>query len=381
MSVAKVLIADLPIPSPGYGSWSQRMEYLVQEYSGNVFDYLICHPSHTRLKESRTRRIVCQVDKNRIMNRVFIWWRFRRYKKALAEIHRKHGSMIIGVLDSLRTQVAVKKFIDQLGISETTRLVYYQCGFATYLTADKYERFTNGLHHLIYLTENAYRYELKHNPSLPFVAHVLPNPIDHRKCYIPNDNERNALRKKFGMEDGIHFIWASQDRPKKGLAVVLMAWSRFYAAHKHLKITLHVVGVAEKKPVEGVRFYGRVANYETHAFFKAADIGVFSSVWTEGFSLSLAEQISCGLFCIASTAGCVEDFFIPGKHGIAIDMPNFPEKWEKAFGSALLQIHDFRSGLEKQITPPFLTYDEWCAKFCSIFTEIAETELGNAQSS
>ena len=368
MSVARVLIADAPIPSPGYGSWSQRMEYLLQSYEANVFNYIICSDSPVDFQSATCRRFNCKQYPGKIINKLIPFYRFREYKKALKAISEQHDAIIIGILDSKRAKHAVWKYINDLGIRHKCTLVYYQCGFSTYLNADQYERLTEGVSHFIYLTENAYRFELEHNPSLPFVAHVLHNPINHQQFFVPSDVVKASLRHELGMNDGVQFIWASQDRPKKGLDVVLHAWKRFYRSD--VNATLHVVGVQRDKQLPAVIFHGKKPNHEMHKYFKAADIGVFSSLWTEGFSLSLAEQISCGLLCIASTAGCVDEFFIDGEHGIAIDCPNIPEKWMDAFQKGMQDLPHFKLQVANRQSIPFLTYDEWCKRFCNIFSEI-----------
>ncbi len=373
MSVAKILIADSPIPSPGYGSWTQRVDYLLTQYDENVFDYVICSESQAEFHSTKTKRYNCDQHTGRLMNKLVAHWRFRHYKKALKEISKKHDQLLICIVDSKRLKHAVWQYINDLGIIGRTRLVYYQCGYSTYLTADQYERLTEGVGHFIYLTENAYQFELEHNPSLPFTAYVLHNPIDHNRFYIPNPIEKKALRNELQMDNGLQLIWASQDRPKKGLEVVLQAWQKFY--HPHLHATLHVVGANRTDKIPGVVFHGRIPSYNVHKYLKAADIGVFSALWTEGFGLTLAEQISCGLLCIASVAGGVAEYFKPGLFGIPVHRPNMKEEWVIAFQQAIEMLPSFLEQQKERREPPFLTYDEWCKRFCQIFTEIESYEF------
>jgi glycosyltransferase involved in cell wall biosynthesis len=289
-------------------------------------------------------------------------------KQALAEISKKHDGLIICIMDSLRTKHAVWKFVNELGIQEKTKIVYYQCGFSTYLPSDKYNMFSEGINDIIYLTRSAYEYELVHNPALPFTAHVLHNPIDHKKFCVPSEEEKKNYKIELGMQNGVQFIWASQDRPKKGLEVVLQAWQKYYKSE--MDVTLNIVGVHRQVDLPGVRFHGKKPNHDMYKYFKAADIGIFSSLWSEGFSLSLSEQISCGLLCIASTAGCVNEFFKEKDHGIAISHPNFVNDWVIAFENGIEQLPAFKQQVSYRQAPVFLTYDQWCEKFCSIFSGV-----------
>jgi glycosyltransferase involved in cell wall biosynthesis len=371
-TIARVLIADASIPTAGYGSWSQRIAYLLQQYEDNRFDYLIAEYTDIPFQSNKTRRFNCRQDKSRLLNKLFPGWRYKAYVKSIGEILAKHDQAIICVIDSLRTKKAIWNYIKKKNLQTRVKLLYYQCGFSKYISPADYERFIEGLDACIYLTKNAYRFDLKHNSSMPFPVHVLHNPIDHHSFHPVDASVRTEFRKELGMAEGIHFIWASQNRPKKGLEVILQAWMRFYSPEKN--IHLHVIGIDQSVSLPAVHFHGKKHSDEMHKWFKAADIGVFSSLWPEGFSLSLAEQISCGLFCIASTAGCVEEFFIPGEHGIAIEDPNLVEIWVNAFVKALDQLEDFKKGKTNAISTeaPFLTYNEWCHRFQQIFDGVEQ---------
>jgi glycosyltransferase involved in cell wall biosynthesis len=378
MSVAKILITDLPIPFAGFGSWSQRIEYLLQHYPHNIFDYLICPDEGAKAFEAgTTKRLAMPVRQSRWRSRLNRHYRFAAYKNAIRQIAAKHDKLVIGIIDSLRTKNAVWAFINELGIADRCRLLYYQCGYGTYLIPREFHTFIEGINHFIYLTRNSYEFELEHNPLLPVVAHVLHNPIDHRRFYVPSDSEKDAAKTQLGFGSGIHFLWASHDRPKKGLDVVLHAWRRFYATAP--QCTLHVVGVQHSTSIPGVVFHGKQPGAVMDQYVKACDIGVFSSLWTEGFSLALAEQISGGLFAIASTVGCVKEYFKAGEHGIAIDTPNLIDPWVAAFGKAVEALPVFRQQVKQRTTIPFLTYDEWCRRFCEIFMEMEQHYFGNSQ--
>lgn len=365
MSIVRVLMADAPLPSPGYGSWAQRMSYLLQEYPHNVFDYLICHTGPGEWSSQRTRRITCQPQPSPVLNRLWPHYRFRQHLAALQRIAATGAQLHIGILDSIRLKHAVYAAMQRGGWAHRCQLTYYQCGYSTYLPSDKFNAFAEGIDQLIYLTRHSYLYELEHNPALPFRAAVLPNPIDHRRYYVPSPDEKAALRQRLGWGPGLHLLWSSQNRKKKGLDVVLAAWRRFYASQP--QATLHVVGASLPAHEPGVCSYGAVPNYEVAPYVLAADVGLFSPLWTEGFGLSLAEQMSSGLYCIASWVGGVKDYFQPGVHGLAIDTPNMPEAWEAAMQQVYSMHTQGKLATNAGSGPLFLTYDEWCERFCGLF--------------
>lgn len=362
MSVARVLIADAPIPSPGYGSWSQRITYLLEQYPGNVVDYVVGNNGADAFHSARTKRYNLQLRHNRLMNRLLKHWKLQAYKTALQEIAAQHEQLIICIVDSIRTKHAVWHFLGQMNIRHKCKIIYYQCGYSTYLSSDKYEALMEGVDEVIYLSKHSYLYELEHNPSLPFTAHVLHNPIDNNRCYPLAPAAKQALRQQLGMDNGCQFVWSSQHRKKKGLEVILNAWQLLDC--KALNATLHVVGADTGEQIPGVVFHGRQPNHEVHRYLQAADIGLFSPLWTEGFGLSLAEQMSCGLYCISSWVGGVKDYFDAARFGEAIETPNMPAAWAAAMQRAVEKVSGFQSPALQG--PVFLTYDEWCERFCDL---------------
>jgi glycosyltransferase involved in cell wall biosynthesis len=363
---ARILVADAPVPSPHYGSWVQRIDYLLQHFSENCVNYLICSKTNVPFRSENTKRYGCPVASDRMIRRIFPHWRLRHYKRALQEIAHRHGQLVICIIDSIRAKQAIVSFVEELGISSRCRIIYYQCGFSTYLPSPAFLQFIKGIHAAIYLSMESYDYELRHNPELPFEVHVLPNPIDHRVYHKVSQDTKKELQTELGYEaNKLHFVWSSVNRPKKGLAIVLKAWQMVYSPAQSMH--LHVLGTASEAPVDGVTFHGFVPPPDVHRFLKAGDIGLFSALWPEGFGLSLAEQISCGLFCIASVAGGPASYFDPQKHGIAIKHPNVVSEWTLAFEKVLTCREEIIAYRQSQSShPSFLTYDAWCRAFCQI---------------
>ena len=62
---------------------------------------------------------------------------------------------------------------------------------------------------------------------------------------------------------------------------------------------------------------------------------LFSTLWQEGFGLSLLEALKCGDYCIASNMGAVSEVLNEGKYGKLIDCPHFVNSWVEAILESL----------------------------------------------
>ncbi len=57
-------------------------------------------------------------------------------------------------------------------------------------------------------------------------------------------------------------------------------------------MVLWVIGCEPKMPIEGVHYWGRIANEELPSYFQASDCYLFPTLWQEGFGLSLIEAFA-----------------------------------------------------------------------------------------
>jgi phosphatidylinositol alpha-mannosyltransferase len=70
-----------------------------------------------------------------------------------------------------------------------------------------------------------------------------------------------------------------------------------------------------------VTFAGAVPYADMPAEYFAADIGVFPSVWTEGFGMVALEAMRCGLPVVVSDRPGFRSFIRDGENGVIVDDP------------------------------------------------------------
>ncbi len=371
MKTANVIITTSEFPSDGIKSWPQYVEYLLTKYNGNTIDYLLSAPSVEKLK-STTKHYTCNINTNRLLIKLKKDYKFKDYLNALKEIAIKYDKVYACIVDSTKLKFVLTDFIEREQLTDKVKIMYYQHGFSYYFTNAEMYYFTKHLSHLILLSKQSYQYELRHNLETPYSVSVLHNPINRKVFYKLSGNDKAILRKELGFNEQLtHFIWTGQNMPKKGIDLILRAWKLFYTPNK--KAILHIVGLSQTIEIAGVHFAGKIPNTQLAKYVQASDISIFSSLWQEGFGLSLAEPMSCGLLSITSFVGGIPDFFEPGKHGIAIENPNFINDWVVAFDKALIDLPNFDNSFANQAV--FMNYDEWCSKFVAIFKMLKDSEV------
>ena len=181
---------------------------------------------------------------------------------------------------------------------------------------------------MILLTHESYLVHKKYYKSLPCKIEILHNGIDNKRFYKLDERNKTLYKKRFNVSDKKIFVWCSQDRPKKGLHIVLEAWKKVYKKHKNIE--LWIIGCDSKSKQEGVTYFGKIPNDNIATYLQTADCYLFSSLCQEGFPLSLTEALHCGCYCIASSMGGVPEVLQYGKLGKLIENPHFVSEWEGA---------------------------------------------------
>lgn len=92
-------------------------------------------------------------------------------------------------------------------------------------------------------------------------------------------------------------VMVGRDEPRKGIDVMLEAFGSIRAAFPDAQ--LHVVG-AERPPIDGVVFHGRVRDREKREILASAQIYVAPHLGGESFGIVLAEAMAAGCAVVAS---------------------------------------------------------------------------------
>jgi len=171
--------------------------------------------------------------------------------------------------------------------------------------------------------------------------HVLPQGIDTSKRFYPvTENEKINLRQKYDLPiDKIIVLFCARVVLNKGTDTMQKAWRIVMKQNKNMQLL--VVGGGLETLLDEIKNTGLELNNSikvvgevdnTEEYYQLADIYLFPSRF-EGLPTTLMEAIACGLPCIASNIGGVEDLVPPAKAGVLIA----PEDYE-GFADAILNL-------------------------------------------
>ena len=353
-----ILISQIPLPYSKIGSWST----LYKNYFGtdHQIDLIICEAP-----EQKFSNVSYAIVKNDLLLKIRRkWFKFYRlgYLDTLKKTLRKDEKYIIQVVDNYRIVFKIEKILRDMGIRENCYIQCFYHGYAPFLPTENVHDFYEIIDELIMLTQDAYKEHIRYYSTFPCKVSVLHNGINTKQFSIPDASAKQILKQEMGYADKKVFIWCSQDRPKKGLNMILDAWKRIYPNHKN--IVLLVIGAKKETAHDGVVFLGRIPNPELPKYYQMADCYVFPTLWHEGFGLSLIEALNCGCYCIASKLGGVPEVLQYGKLGKLIENPNFVSEWVTA-------IEDYLSGKDQpiMIDKQIYTLEEWTAGMNQIISE------------
>lgn len=319
-----ILISQFPLPYSKIGSWTSMYKNYLED--NHQIDYIVCEkPDYefTAVKYSRVStdfltKIGKKVTKNSYLG----------YLKALEKIIQTGENYIIQIVDNFGIIKPLNNYLISKNVRQQCYLQFFYHGFPPFFENFHGRWFFETIDEMVLLTLDSYHAHKNYYTVLPTRFSVLHNGLDTSKFYKLGSREKAASKEKFGVPDKTVFVWCSQDRPKKGLHLILDAWKKVYAQNPN--IILWVIGCEPKQTMDGVNYLGKISNDKVAQYLQAADCYLFPTLWHEGFGLSLIEALHCGNYCIASALGGVPEVLQYGKLGKLIKQPNFVSEWEKA---------------------------------------------------
>ena len=300
-----ILISQMPLPFSNIGSWPTLYKNYMQ--AEHLIDYIVCYEP-----EQKWDSVNYSFVENNFLTKLQRKWNkdsYLEYLKALDKIIDANEKYIIQIVDNFGIVKSLLKFLEKKGLRQNCYLQFFYHGFPPYYENFQGRSFFGSIDEMVLLT-------------------ILYNGIDTNKFFPLSQIEKQVLKENKGVADKTVFVWCSQDRPKKGLHLLLDAWKRIYSTRQD--VVLWVIGCEPKKPQDGVEYLGRIPNTELANYLQMTDCYLFPTLCHEGFGMSLIEALHCGNSCIASAIGGVPEVLQYGKLGKLIENPHFVSEWEQA---------------------------------------------------
>lgn len=343
-----ILISEFSLPFPITGSWTNLYNNYLS--TSHQIDYIVCKPSELP-EASVTYGVVKRDIKIKLLER---WYknRYYAYLEELKKIIKPDEKYIIQIIDNYGIMKPLITMLENTGLKKQCYLQFFYHGFSPFYENFLGRWFFESIDEMVVLTNDSYRVHKSYYTILPIKFSVLHNGIDTSKFHKIVNSQKEILKKELKIINKKVFIWCSQDRPKKGLGIILDSWKRIY--NKERDIILLVIGADRETKIDGVSFLGKIPNDDLPKYYQIADCYLFPTLWHEGFGLSLIEALHCGCYCIASAIGGVSEVLQYGKLGKLIDKPHFVSEWENAM------IEFIENPIEFEIIPKDLySTNEW----------------------
>jgi glycosyltransferase involved in cell wall biosynthesis len=340
-SIKVILISQSPLPAASIGSWTTLYKNYFE--GDHQIDYIVCEKPENEFENVKYEyvshnillKIISKLQKQPHLGSL----------KALDKILKTDQRYVIQVVDNFKIVPGIKKILMQKGIREKCVIQFFYHGFPPFLDNVKGNYFFQAADEMVLLTHDSYKAHRDYYTVLPIRFSVLHNGIDTHKFFPLALKEKIRRRSEKVLGDKKIFVWCSQDRPKKGLHIILDVWKRF---HRQFPDTeLWVIGCNPKQKLDGVFYIGRIPNDELPYYFQLSDCFLFPTLCHEGFGLSLIEALHCGNYCIASRLGGVPEVLQYGKYGKLIEKPHFVSAWEEAMVEFMKSPKEFTSVPEK----------------------------------
>jgi glycosyltransferase involved in cell wall biosynthesis len=331
--VAAVLMTRVAIPHPKIGSWTTMFDTLFSQ-SGQPIDYLICPPVAACRQLPCVEYVFASDTSVPVLRRYVPSSRFALYFRRLRQLSLKHEHLVLLIVDDYNFLFAAHDWLVRLGMRARTSVVFFIHGMSYFFETSRASSFYRSIDEIVYLTHTSYALERTRTVEMPCEASVVWNGVDKTRFHPVDRATKAARRTSLGLQpDGVCFLWLSQDRPKKGLHIVLRAWSEFSRQHKNVELA--VIGAEPRGAMERVTWFGRIPHDQVAPYVQMADIYLFPTLWPEGFGLSVAEALSAGLLTIASDIGPMAEVLDGGRYGHLVKEPHVVDNWTAAMETEL----------------------------------------------
>ncbi len=320
-----ILISSKPIPSNKIGSWNILLTNLIEKEIF-FFDAIISPKPHLIIDD--INHIV--KEESALLTKIKL--RFlndlpkKEYWSKLKKIIDFKKKVNIIIFDDIKILEAINFYSLRAGLRENLNIIYFNRGYRFDLNVNHRNRIFKCIDKLVVQTESSYLDQVKENHTIPCEVRVLRNGIDSDIFFPKTGKEKLKLKEELNLNiDKKYFLWISQDRPKKGLSIILKAWSKII--EKFDNVELLILGTNNEIKGENIRWFGRKSNKELAKYYQVTDYYLFSSLCHEGHPLSLTEALKSGAKCIASNIDPISEILHGGDLGLLVENPHFVESW------------------------------------------------------
>tara|TARA_A100001011_G_scaffold390516_1_gene474112 strand:- start:34 stop:1134 length:1101 start_codon:yes stop_codon:yes gene_type:complete len=358
-----ILLTRFPLPYNNIGSWTKRFTKLLQR-KPFLFDYVIC-PEPSKKINNINYDFISETLLLKKFQKLFLGYRYLPYMQKI--LSHKSNINNIYIIDDYNMLFELNEYLKKKKCRDKYNIFFFIHGFSYFFGNYNRKKFYNSLDYIIFLTRGSYEFELSKVHKMSAEASIIHNGIDSSIFFKLTNKDKTYMRKKYNLEvEKNIFLWAANERPKKGLKIIEKAWlnSNLY---KNKNYELLIVGTNEVKKIDNIKYIGRVDTIKMSQLYQISDYYLFSTLCHEGFPLSLIEAIKCGLTCFSSDINPINEIVLNGKLSYLIEIPQDYSKWVHIFNEVnnnKIEKKDF----EKSFLDNLYCYDDWEMKISDLIS-------------
>lgn len=327
-SKIRVLLSNLPLPFDQVGSWTSEFNYLLKQ--APLFDYVLSpNPIQSGIFKYCKKRKWFKGAKF-FKDKLLFSWIFRDYINELTRISKDGTPLQLLVIDDqlMLATLSMRKS----GFPRNTELIYYHHGHSISLSAQVMDRVDK----VFFLTHSGYKESVETNFQFTPEVEIIGNGVSSEIFYPLQKAEKLSRRKSLGFDgEEILIAWMANSRPVKGIHLFDKMISELLQLDPRIKIVIIGHSSSLDWDTERVIQKGRLDPLQVAEILQITDFYFFTSLWKEGFGLSLVEAIKCGNFIISSANGGIKDVVGKYERVKLIEEPNIVSNWIKEFGNVI----------------------------------------------
>jgi glycosyltransferase involved in cell wall biosynthesis len=347
----RVLVSNLPLPFEGIGSWTFEFNYFLAK--NEFFDFILSPNKNGEDKFIYSPKKKWFPGSSLFRQKSLTEWVAKSYLSQLLKIAQSGIPIQILVIDDQTLLEAISTIKTKL--PPGSEIVFYYHGHTLKLAP----KLGNVVDKVFFLTEAGYQESLRINNEFTPEVHIVGNGVDSEIFYQLSGQQKAELRQSKGFqEDDIIICWMANSRPVKGIHLFGKMIPKLLSLDPKIKIV--TIGHTPNPLWDDARVMqmGRKTSEELAKYLQLADYYFFTSLWKEGFGLSLVEAIKCGNYIFCSENGGIKDVVSEYPNVSLISKPNIIDAWIEAFGEKLKN-----ENAEKQISSmdlkAFYSLDSW----------------------
>jgi len=359
-----ILLSNFELPYEKIGSWTTMYDYYLSEFNHKV-DVIVC--PYTANKYDGIEYSFIKSPRFVKYIRFIKHYKYINYWKALKKELELNESLLIKIIDNTGLLKAIDFFARKENVRNKIKIIFFFHGYSYDMTAEEMSYFYARIDHLVLITKKSYQHQIDNIHAISCEVTQIYNGIDSKLFHQVDTAKKSELRKKLDLdEDTLYFVWLSQDRPKKGLHIILKAWEILIKEHSNIELI--IIGTHNTIKADKVRCLGRIENSKLPGYYQAADFYLFSTLCHEGFGLSLVEAMKCGCYCIASDIDPISEVLGGQRYGALVKYPNFVSSWVESISENIIRyMHNAKENpFKKNIPAAVYDIQDWCKNINSL---------------